>query len=258
GQSWGCQIGSGAQRKWWGDFRAAPARGACGGRGQAESLLRTCECLQDAGAEAAVAALLVAGRHGGLAVLAVAVRAARAVRRLRRVRAVAARALAGRAVQLGDQRRVRLLDIPAVVVVVGADVAGLLGALLLLLEGAQHGRLDDLAAGRVDRVGDVGVQLGPAVGVARGAVLVELVAALVAVAGAQVVLAAALPAAVRQLAAGHGHERPLGALDDLQVTHHEGVVERDRAEGLEALVVVFHELDPDFGDDHSCSPFYPW
>src|SRR5262245_13000769 len=69
------------------------------------------------------------------------------------------------------------------------------------------------------------------------------------------VLAAALAAAVRQFAAGHGHERPLGALDDLQVANDEGVVERDRAEGLEALVVVVHELDPDFGDDHSCSPF---
>src|SRR5262249_21326153 len=115
--------------------------------------------------------------------------------------------------------------------------------------------LDDLAAGGVDRVGDVGVQLGAAVGVAGGPVLVELVPALVTVAGPQVVLAAAAAAAVRQLAAGHGHGRPPGALDDLQVAHDKGVVESDRAEGLEALVVVLHELDPDFGDDHSCSPF---
>src|SRR5205085_1381454 len=67
-----------------------------------------------------------------------------------------------------------------VVLVVGADVAGLLGALALFVVGLEHGALNHLAAGRVDRVGDVGMQLGPAVGVAGGAILVELAAALVA------------------------------------------------------------------------------
>src|SRR5205823_8988755 len=86
------------------------------------------------------------------------------------------------------------------------------------------------------------------------AVLIQFGAALVAEAGAQVVLAAAGMAAVGQFAARHGHERPLGALDDLQVADDEGVVERDRAEGLEAFIVVFHELDADFGDNHSSSP----
>ena len=113
---------------------------------------------------------------------------------------------------------------------------------------------------RVDRVGDVGVQLDAAVGVAGGAILVELAAALVAEAGPQMVLAAAAVAAIRQLAAGHGHERALGAFDDLQVADDEGVVERHRAEGLQALVlvVVFHELDTDFGDDHSLFSFFLW
>src|SRR5262249_16247572 len=85
-----------------------------------------------------------------------------------------------------------------------------------------------------------------------GAVLVELAAALVAEAGAEVVLAAAAGAAVRQFAGGHGHERPLGALDDLQITDDEGVIERHRAERLQAFVlrVIFHELDTDFGADH--------
>src|SRR5262249_49440241 len=109
-------------------------------------------------------------------------------------------------------------------------------------------------------VSDVGVQLGPAVGVARGPVLVELRAALVAEPRPQVVLAAAARAAVGQLAAGHGHERPLGALDDLQVADDEGVAEGDRAEGLEPLVLVpvFHELDADFGDNHGSSPLRLW
>src|SRR5207302_166774 len=97
-----------------------------------------------------------------------------------------------------------------------------------------------------------------AVGVARRAALVQLAAALVAEAGAQVVLAAALRAVVGQLAAGHGHERALGPLDDLQVAHHEGVVEGHRAERLKALVLLpaFHELNPDFGDNHSCTPYF--
>src|SRR4029077_9267511 len=89
-------------------------------------------------------------------------------------------------------------------------------------------------------------------------VLVEFGPALVAEAGAQVVLRAALRAAVGQLAAGHRHERPLGALDDLQVADDEGIVERDRAEGLQALVVVLDELDANFRDLHSCSPFFLW
>src|SRR5207253_1762122 len=101
----------------------------------------------------------------------------------------------------------------AVEVVVGADVARLLGALALGVVGLQHGALDDLAAGGVDGVRDVGVELHPAIGVAGGAVLVELRATLVAEPRPQVVLAAARLAAVRQFSAGHGHERALGALD---------------------------------------------
>src|SRR5204863_4426804 len=124
--------------------------------------------------------------------------------------------------------------------------------------GLDHRTLDHLAAGRVDRVGDVRVQLGPAVGVTHRPVLVELVAATVAEPRPQVVLAAALAAPVGQLPARHGHERPLGALDDLQVAHDESIVERDRAEGLQPLVVLLDELDADFGDDHSGSPLYPW
>src|SRR5262249_26914684 len=60
--------------------------------------------------------------------------------------------------------------------------------------------------------------------------------------------------------AGHGYERALGALDNLQVADHEGVVERDRAEGLQPLVLVmiFHELDADFGDHHSWFSFILW
>src|SRR5690348_11783697 len=130
-------------------------------------------CLQDARAEALGALLAAAGD----VVVAVATRRRRG-------------AVAAAGVQLADDLREAGVVV-AVEVVVGAHVAGLLGALLLLVVGLEHGGLDDLAAGGVDGVGDVGVQLDAAIDVAGGAVLVELVAALVAEAGAQVVLAAA-------------------------------------------------------------------
>ena len=164
-------------------------------------------------------------------------------RRGRRPAAVAARL----------DRRLEL----AVEVVVARDVARELGALELVGVRGEHGALDLLPAHRVDRVGDVGVQLGAAVGVADGAVLVEAAAALVAEPAPQVVLGAAVPAAVGQLPRRHGHEEALGPLDDLQVADDEHVVERDAAERLQPLVaarVVFHELDADFGDLHGRTP----
>src|SRR5262249_59388529 len=84
---------------------------------------------------------------------------------------------------------------------VARHVPWLLGALLLVLVGLDHGALDHFAAGGVDRVSNVGVELGAAVGVARGPVFVEPAAALVAEPRPQVVLAAARRAAIRQLAA---------------------------------------------------------
>ena len=82
----------------------------------------------------------------------------------------------------------------------------------------------------------------------------ERSAALVAVAAAQVILAAALRAVGREFAAGHGHERAVGPLDDLQIADDEAVVERDRAERLQPLAGVFHELDANLGDFHGRTP----
>jgi hypothetical protein len=65
-----------------------------------------------------------------------------------------------------------------------------------------------------------------------------------------VVLAAAVAAAVGELSGGHRDERPVRALDDLQVADDELVVERDRAEGLQLLVGVLDELHPDLRDVH--------
>src|SRR4029077_8218070 len=96
---------------------------------------------------------------------------------------------------------------------------------------------------------------GAAVGVAHGPVYSELGPALVAEPGAQVGLAPALVAPVREFAARHRHEHPLRPLDDLQIPDHEGVVEGDRAEREQPLAVRLAQLDADFRDDHRCSPY---
>ena len=169
-------------------------------------------------------------------------------------RAPAERGLAAGGGRLGDRGAEGDVELAAVEVVVPRDVARELGALELVGVGGEHGALDLLAAHRVDRVGDVGVELGAAVGVADRAVLVEPAAALVAEAAPEVVLGPAVAASVGQLAGRHGDEEALGPLDDLEITDDEHVVERDAAERLQPLVaarVVFHELDANFGDFHS-------
>src|SRR5688572_25528464 len=106
--------------------------------------------LQDPRAELAGAFLGAAGDRAGGAVavgLPTRVGAARAVGGVGAV-AVAGGGPAG-GVQLADDVRRTLVELAAVQVVVGADVARLLGALALLVVGAKHGGLDDLAAGGV-------------------------------------------------------------------------------------------------------------
>src|SRR5262249_15720916 len=124
------------------------------------------------------------------------------------VRAVACAPVRG--LQLADDVREAGV-IFTIRIVIRADVAGLTRAYLFFLERLDDGALDHFAAAGIDRGRDVRVQLDAAVGVARGAVLVELAAALVAVACPQMVLAAAAGTAVRELAAGHGHKRAFGA-----------------------------------------------
>ena len=60
-------------------------------------------------------------------------------------------------------------------------------------------------------------------------------------------------AVARQLAAGHGDERAVRAVDDLQIANDEGIVERDRAERLQPVIGVLHQLDANLGDLHGCS-----
>ncbi len=153
----------------------------------------------------------------------------RAVRTARSFRRLKLRRFAG------GRRRLRRPRRLVVKIFVAGHVARQLRPGLLLFEGLDHPLLDHLPAGGIDGVGDVGVELGPAFLVLHRVLLLLPRAALIAERGPQMVLAAALRAMAGELATGHGHERPGRALDDFQVADDEGIVQGNRAEGLQAL-----------------------
>ena len=113
------------------------------------------------------------------------------------------------------------------VVVVGAAIARFLRAHHFVLVSLEHFPLNQLAAIRVDRMGDIGVELGAPLVVLDRPIFVELGAALVAVQGPQMILAMAARTAIGQLAAGHRDERALGPLDNFEITDHEAGIKSD-------------------------------
>jgi hypothetical protein len=152
-------------------------------------------------------------------------------------------------VLLGDGFVNALVIIPEVIE--RADVAGLLGKLKLTLVCIDDDVIDHEAAMRVDRMRDVGVQFGAPLEIAQSALWVELSSAVIAEMRPQMVFVAAVSAAVGKLTTGHGNEDALAALDDLEVADDKRVVDRDRAEGKESLVVRrWHQLDAHFSDVH--------
>jgi hypothetical protein len=58
----------------------------------------------------------------------------------------------------------------------------------------------------------------------------------------------------RELAAGHGHERAVDALDNLEVADYEAVVKGNGTKRLKPLSWIFHEFDSHLGDVHGCPP----
>ena len=112
-------------------------------------------------------------------------------------------------------------------VVVSRDVAGKLRPLEFGMEFANHAVLNHLAAARVDRVRDIGIELGPAVLVLDGPIFLEPQSALVAKAGLEVVFTAALRAMGGQFAARHGHKRAIRSFDDLQIPNDKAIVKGD-------------------------------
>src|SRR4051812_43887940 len=96
----------------------------------------------------------------------------------------------------------------------------------------------------------VAVAVPVAVAVLQVPALIEPAPAVVAVAGPQVVLFLARRAVVAQLARRHRQEQAVVPVDQLDVPDDEGVVERQRAERLEAAAVLTTEVDPYFRQFH--------
>src|SRR5205814_2703717 len=102
----------------------------------------------------------------------------------------------------------------------------------------------------VDVAVAVAVAVPVAVAVLQVPALIEPAPAVVAVAGPQVVLFLASRAVVAQLARRHRQEQAVVPVDQLHVADDEGVVERQRAERLEAAAVLTAEVDPYFRQFH--------
>src|SRR5262249_36763123 len=141
-----------------GRIAARPSDAIAEARGQT---IQELSLLENPGAEVAGVLVLAAG-EGARRFLAAAVSGpVCATRAVSRVCSVVVAAVAG--VQFPDHLAVALLVVAIIVIVVGAYIAGLFGALAFLLIGAYDGALHHFAAGGVDGMGDVGVQLGAAV-----------------------------------------------------------------------------------------------
>src|SRR5439155_12142278 len=121
-----------------------------------------------------------------------------------------------------------------------------------------HSVLNHFAALRVDGMSDIGIELGTALRVADGPLFAQTSAALIAILSFEMVLRAALMAMAGELAAGHGDEGPVGAVDDLEVADDKAVIEGDGAEALQSIVGVHHELDSDLSDLHGNCLLVSW
>ena len=125
-------------------------------------------------------------------------------------------------------------------IVVEADVIGPACQDALLLEGAEDFVLDMLAAVGMDRVGDVGVELGASFVILEGAIVAESLPALVAVERAELILSVAFGTAVHQFATRHCDEQAVAALYQLEVANDEAVLERDGTKRQQPVMRLIH------------------
>jgi hypothetical protein len=130
-------------------------------------------------------------------------------------------------------------------------IAGLLGPFEFGLEGMGDPILYSLSTVGVNGVGDIGVKLHSTFHVLLGALVLQLRAAVIAVFGTEVILAAASFAVVAHFSRRHCDKEAIGTLDDLDIANNELVVEGHRAEGLEPLILILDHFDSNFGDLHS-------
>ena len=135
-------------------------------------------------------------------------------------------------------------------VVVSADVARLLSQNEFLFVGEKNGALNFVSTFRVDRVGDVSIELGSSGLVASGFKEIQRRAALIAERGAQRVFPLAAWTAHHDLSAGHGDKRTGGTVDELQVANDETVIERYTAKCLQPLYGFIDEFNANFCNFH--------
>jgi len=146
---------------------------------------------------------------------------------------------------------VQIVKIKVFAVKAWRDVSGLLAALQLPLKFLENLALNLLPAGGIDGVSNVGVEFQPLLAVATAilliAIFIEAMAAMIAVAGAEMILFIAMGAMIGKLAGGHRQEEAIIAVDQLHIPHDERVIEGQRAEGLESAAALAAEIDANFG-----------
>ncbi len=137
-------------------------------------------------------------------------------------------------------------------IVVSRLVPRKLGSLQLEHIFADHGALNEISAGLVDRVSDIGVKLVGVSSLDLSQILwaSQPGAALVAVLAAQMVFVATTTAASRHFSAGHGYEGTIRPFDNLQVSDDETMVDGDRTERSEPILRFLHQFDSNLGDFH--------
>jgi len=131
------------------------------------------------------------------------------------------------------------------------DVAGLLAALQFPLKFLENLALNLLPAGGIDGMRDVGMKFQPLLAVATAVLLIpvfiEAMAAMIAVAGAEMILFIAMGAMIGKFARRHCQEETIVPVDQFHIAHDERVIESQRAEGLESAAALAAEIDANFG-----------
>jgi hypothetical protein len=99
-------------------------------------------------------------------------------------------------------------------------------------------------------MGDIRIELRPSIVVCPISTAANLLSALIAEIGTQMIFRSTCPTVTSQLSTRHGNKRTVRSFDDLQVSHHKAVIECDTAKRLKPIIRVFHQLDTYFRNLH--------
>src|SRR6266850_3015145 len=154
----------------------------------------------------------------------------------------------------GDARGGQIIDVQVLPIQVGSYIAWHLAAFQLVKIGGNHPTMDFLAALGVDGVRDISVKFQAAMAVsvliAHEAVFVEAIAAVGAIAGAEVIFLTAASAMIAQFTRGHGEEETVVAIDQLYVTNYECMIKGEGAKGLQTTGLSIAQFYAHFREQH--------